>query len=244
MTKMVSPKTLTDISQEWDFLGNRRQTIIEQERDISLKYVTVPNIIKRLQKVSAGCVLDAGCGTGYLTDKIAAIGLECYGVDISKESIEIAKKNYKRENLHFINCSIKNYSCDFKFDICVSNMVFMDDPEWKESIENIYNLLRHGGTMIAIITHPWFWPKYWNYQDADWFQYDKEIFIESDFSITTEKKLGISTHIHRPLSSYFSAIISSGFSIVGLEEVKPIGEIPDNYKYAYPRFLMFICEKI
>ena len=51
-----------------------------------------------------------------------------------------------------------------------------------------------------MITHPFFWPKYWGYESEEWYKYNEEIFIENEFSISFEKEMGKTTYIHRPLS--------------------------------------------
>ena len=94
-----------------------------------------------------------------------------------------------------------------------------------------------------MIPHPCFWPKYWDFEKAPWFDYNREIYIEHDFSISLVKSLGKATFIHRPLEMYISAIADADYYIEGLKEPYPYTAVPGEYIYEYPRFLLIKCKK-
>lgn len=54
--------------------------------------VAYPIFLNYLNITPGGKLLDIGCGTGYLLNTAARRGLETYGIDISEEGVEIAKK--------------------------------------------------------------------------------------------------------------------------------------------------------
>ena len=137
MIKRTNPKSLDELTLEWDNVCEQRQELISSGTDVSLTMVTVPYIINKLARKENLRVLDVGCGTGYLANQIAEAGNTCMGIDSSKKSIQIAKSNYKRQGLSFKVCTAKNYDSSYHFDACVANMVLMDDPEWTKSIANI-----------------------------------------------------------------------------------------------------------
>ena len=232
-----------EISDEWDKICEARQRLIEEERDISLLTVTGPCMLRNIREEAPKALLDIGCGTGYLTDKVAELVDKCFGIDISGKSIEVAKEKYYKENLFFVQSDIKDFETEMQFDVCMSNMVFMTDPEWLLSVKKIYEVLKTGGSLLITITHPCFWPRYWKYQDEAWFDYNSEIYIKHDFSISLEKFIGQTTHIHRPLIHYFEGLINSGFIIERIEEPYHVTETPEGYEYTYPRFLFLKCRK-
>lgn len=243
MIKRIKPKKLRDICEEWDSVNSKRQQVIEQGKDISLFTVTSPCILKSIVEDSPQKVLDVGCGSGYLTAKIAEKVDECIGIDLSEKSITLARQKYQRKNLSFVNSEISKYVPESKIDACVANMVFMSDPEWIQSIKHIYNILDWNGYFYVMITHPCFWPKYWNYQDEEWFCYNEEIYIENNFSVSLEKTMGKTTYIHRSLEQYINGLIKAGFGIEKIEEPYPSMPIPEGYSYSYPRFLFIKCRK-
>jgi len=243
MARITEAKTKEIICREWDVVNPRRQTAIKMGLDISLSHVTAPCIMRHIINDKPNTVLDIGCGTGYLTYEISKLVDSCVGIDMSEKSIACAQKNYKRENLSFIRCIINNYQFSGFFDACVANMVFSSDPIWQHSLTHIIDFLPLGGKLYFTIPHPFFWAKYWKYENEPWYCYSKELFIENNFSLSLVPNLGISTFIHRPLSHYINSLIHIGFSIEAIEEPYPVGDIPSGYCYDYPRFLFIKCIK-
>lgn len=243
MNKSTCKKNIKEIADEWNAVSQKRQEIIESGKDVSLTFVTSPCIIRNLAKEKLLKVLDVGCGTGYLTHQISTLCDLCYGIDASKESLEIAKKKYSTNNIKFLNSSIAEFNTDCQFDACVSNMVIMTDPEWEVSLKHIFKLLKDGGQLLIMLTHPCFWPTYWNYKNENWFNYNQELYIEHDFRTSFSETLGVTTHIHRPLSMYVNKIRELGFEIIKIEEPQPIANTPKEYNYGYPRFLFIKCIK-
>ena len=243
MLKSVQAKNLSEISREWDETCKIRQQAINNNQDISLLSVTAPCIINEIKAEHPNSVIDVGCGTGYLTYKIKENVEHCVGIDASAESIVIANKYYKTSGLHFITSAFDRFNPEQHFDLCVSNMALTCDPDIDSTLSKMYRVLNKNGKLLIMITHPFFWPKYWGYQDESWFDYSSEQYIEHDFSISFVKSMGKSTYIHRPLSQYVNAIVSAGFSIEKIDEPYPTGDIPADYRYDYPRFLLFKCTK-
>lgn len=243
MNKHINTKTLKKIANEWDKVSPERQIIIENGKDVSLTYVTVPCIIRNISESNPSKVLDVGCGTGYLTQKLSYYCDFCCGIDVSTECIDIAKRKYSSDKILYLNSSIADFKVDYQFDACTANMVLMTDPEWELSLKRVYEVLKDEGQLFIMITHPCFWPIYWKYNTENWFNYNKELFIEHDFCTSLSQSLGVTTHIHRPLSMYVNTLQKIGFEIVKFEEPLPIQGTPKEYRYDYPRFLFIKCIK-
>lgn len=242
MLKRTNPKCLCEVKAEWDALCTTRQNAIDAGQDYSLLAVTAPCIIKELDMPNNG-ILDVGCGTGYLTSLLAKHTTRCVGIDVSASSIDVAKLRYSDSSAVFMVSSIGNFSTDIKFDICVANMVLSCDPDWETSIRSIKNLLNERGKLLIMLPHPCYWPKYWGFDKESWFNCNEEIYIEHDFSISLAKSLGNATYIHRPLSMYITKICGEGFILEKMVEPYPVSELPEDYKYEYPRFLLLKFEK-
>lgn len=243
MIKRIDPKKISEIGNEWDMMSASRQAVIESGKDISLELVTAPSILRQVKKEGPETLIDVGCGTGFLTAKLAGLVSSCVGIDASGRSIEIAKKKYSKTKAHFYKYRISEYVTDIPFDMCVANMVFSSDPELSCSLQAIHNMLNVKGKLLVVIPHPCFWAKYWNFETEEWFDYGKEIFVEHDFSVSLVKSLGKATYIHRPLQQYINEITSNGFQLKELEELEPVGPLPAGYRYDYPRFLFMEFQK-
>lgn len=231
-----------DIVKQWDSVADLRHNQLRYNIDLSFEYVLIPNIFK----LSCDCdcdfdfVLDAGCGTGVFSEKIAKKANSVVGVDISSSSIDIANINKVNKNLFFVNSSIEAFSSKERYSLVVANMFFQDTPKIEASISAISRLIKNNGCLVLTMTHPFFWPKYWGYEKELWFSYDKEIAIETDFIISNnEQGVGVTTHFHRPLSMYISLLIQYGFKLLEFSEPIPPLTIQKLYKkpWEYPRFL-------
>lgn len=241
--KLTHQKNLIDISKEWDEVCLKRVESIEANQDFSLINVNIPCIINHLPYCNIENILEVGCGIGYLSNILSERCNQVIGIDISRKSIEFARNTYHNNNLQFEITSIQDYKPTIKIHTCIANMVLMTDPNIVQSLNAIYNIIEKNGSFLFTITHPCFWPKYWGYDIAPWFDYNNEIFIENEFSTSQNKNLGITTHIHRPLNFYFNLINETGFTIEKIIEPYPIKELPQNYSYSYPRFLFMLCAK-
>ena len=240
----TTSKSVQEIGKEWDRVVHARHAAIENGKDISFSCVTAPCILRHIREDLPNKVLDVGCGSGFLTHQIAKISQECVGIDISVNSINIAKQKYNLSNLTFKTCEISKYQPYDLFSVCVANMVFSSDPAWEKSVEHIYSLLSDNGALYLTITHPCFWARYWGFEKETWFKYNEELYIETDFSISLEKKMGKTTYIHRPLSDYMNGLARVGFIFETIEEPYPISETPAGYEFSYPRFLFMKCRKV
>jgi ubiquinone/menaquinone biosynthesis C-methylase UbiE len=242
--KPVTQKNIATIGIEWDEVCLNRHKAIVNGKDISLTHVIEPAICAELKKAKYCRLLDVGCGTGYLTNQMKRFVDNCVGIDVSRTSIMIARKYYEKTGLSFRNIGMTDISVkEYKFDVCVSSMALMSDPCCCETIKQIWNVFDATGTLFILLTHPCFWPIYWGINNQEWFDYKNEVYIEHDFSISLVKSMGKATYIHRPLEYYLSAVTKANFSISEVKELYPVGELPENYTYRYPRFLMIVASK-
>jgi len=93
-------------------------------------------------------VLDLGCGTGNLTERIRrATSRRVEGIDPSEEMIVQAKKSYQRFGIEFIVSKAEEIEYDREFDVIFCNSAFqwVIDPE--KAVRNCHRALRDGGRM-------------------------------------------------------------------------------------------------
>ena len=99
-------------------------------------------------------VLDFGCGSGYGAEIISPYCKSYKGVDISKESIEYAKCNYKKTNVEFIPIKdIKNEKLPFNdetFDVILSFQVIEHIKQPYKYIAESNRVLKKGGILLII----------------------------------------------------------------------------------------------
>ena len=92
-------------------------------------------------------ILDLGCGTGHLTNKIAEAGALVEGIDKSPEMIALARQNYPQ--LNFVLADAAAYRAGQPFDAVFSNAAlhWMQPPE--PVVQAISGALKSGGRFVA-----------------------------------------------------------------------------------------------
>jgi len=104
---------------------------------------------QKLQKIHAKTALEIGCGVGRVTEYFKDDFEKIYGIDISEEMIQRAKKRLPHEQFTFIanngsHLPLENETIDFIF----SYIVFQHIPSYKiikEYMNEIYRVLKPGG---------------------------------------------------------------------------------------------------
>lgn len=66
----------------------------ESSKSTQIEGYVFPVVAKRLEEIGAKCVLDIGCGNGWLVDRLVKNGYDAYGTDASVQGINIANSNH------------------------------------------------------------------------------------------------------------------------------------------------------
>jgi SAM-dependent methyltransferase len=246
--RRIAKKSEREIAQEWTRIASFRAQQIQSRSDLSFHYVLLPSILDLSSCSDFSSVIDIGCGGGFVTEKLAERALSVVALDLSSENLAIAQQRLGHlKNVTLFNGSVEHYTQTQEpnaFSLAVTNMVLMTAVRLDKFIRSVAHLLKPGGHFVFTITHPCFWPQYWNYAHEDWFRYTEEIIIEAPFRISTQDTEGpITTHVHRPLSLYINSLRAHGLTIDQLVEPMPPQDVEQKYPapWAYPRFLGARC---
>ncbi len=211
----------------WGKVAGWYNDLLEKEEGTYQKDVILPNILRLLDIKNGEALLDLACGQGFFSREFFRAGAEVIGVDISKELINIAKKNSPKE-IKFITASADDLS--FLSAESVSKITII------LAIQNIENLngvlkecvrvLKPKGKLFLVMNHPAFRiPKQssWGWDEENKVQYRRidEYLSESKVKIQMHPGDNPSEHtlsFHRPLQVYFKALRKNGFYVEGLEE--------------------------
>jgi SAM-dependent methyltransferase len=98
-------------------------------------------------------VLEVGCGIGTAAHSFIENGANYKGLDISTKSLELAKKRFEVFNLEgsLVNANIETYKDDEKYDLIYSFGVLHHTPDTQKAVDNIYSLLKPGGTFKLML---------------------------------------------------------------------------------------------
>ena len=221
---------IEEVKNLWDELAEGWEIHVGKDGDSNRRLNSDPVLWEFAGEVKDLLVLDAGCGTGYLSGKLWDNGAKVTGIDLSEKMIEIAKKNYPQIEFFAESCSVmSNIQSDY-FDLLISNYVIMDTPELQETIDAFYRVLKPKGKAIIIFSHPCF-PQdkatvsetnnnvsyLW---DFPYFEQTKN--IEPAWGIFKTDFISF----HRSLSDYWKAFKSAGFHMIDFDEPRIT---PDRY---------------
>ncbi|MBD2530896.1 methyltransferase domain-containing protein [Nostoc flagelliforme FACHB-838] len=105
------------------------------------------DLLQLLNPQPGESILDIGCGTGQLTEKIAQSGAEVMGVDQASTMIEKARQNYP--HIRFDIADAGNFQVDKPLDVVFSNAVLHWVKEADSAIASIHQSLKPGGRFVA-----------------------------------------------------------------------------------------------
>lgn len=215
----------------WDRKAREWDDWIGTEGDTNRRFQSDPVLREMLGELDGRTVLDSGCGTGYLALRMAEEGALVIGVDFSAKMIGIARER-AGDNPHRVDFRVDSSSVletveDGSIDVVVSNYVLMDLPELDAALLESNRVLRPGGRMVAVFSHPCFsdprGPE-WVENGSAQFRWDFSYFDEREregewgpFSTTF-------ISYHRPLSTYWRSFVAAGFTVLDFQE--PVVEPP------------------
>lgn len=90
-------------------------------------------------------VLDLGCGDGALTERLAGLGCQVVGVDISESLLAAARSR----GLDIRHADVRDLPFEHEFDAVFSNAVLHWVTEPERAARSIHRALKPGGRFIA-----------------------------------------------------------------------------------------------
>ncbi|MFN6570860.1 class I SAM-dependent methyltransferase [Dendronalium sp. ChiSLP03b] len=105
------------------------------------------DLLKLLNPKPGESILDLGCGTGQLTEKIALTGAEVIGIDSAPAMIEKARQNYP--HLRFEVADARNFQVKEPINAVFSNAALHWVKEADAAIACVHQALKSGGRFIA-----------------------------------------------------------------------------------------------
>lgn len=169
-------------------------------------------------------VLDLGCGDGTDMAYYKKRGADIYGLDASEELLEIAAWKCPEAKLthgFFENLPYDNSS----FDVVLSKYALMTPADMQPAFKEIHRVLRPGGILLYLATHPF--RQYIEKKDAQ-ADYFKQTNVDSLI-------LNGTVTVHEPshtMNDYLSNFLFENFDVRAYREsFDPAAEQVDGKKY-------------
>ncbi|MEB3278021.1 MAG: class I SAM-dependent methyltransferase [Lyngbya sp.] len=148
-----------EVGRLWDENAPAWTALSRQGYDVYRDLVNTPAFLEALPEINGLEGLDIGCGEGYNTRKLANLGANMVGIDISSIFIQeaISQENIEPLGIEFLVASALELPFkDKRFDLATAFMSFMDMPDNKIALQEAFRVLKPGGFLQFSITHPCF----------------------------------------------------------------------------------------
>ena len=203
-----------------------------------------PNQERLLELREGETVLDVACGNGNFARRMAELGADVVGFDVSEKMIERARTHGSRGpgriEYRVIDASDGEAVRSLgrrHFDAAVSTMAMMDMPKISPMLSALGHVLKPGGRFVFSVLHPCF-----NSTSTRFVleESDRGGVVEQEYSlriseyIEPAQSMGLAIagqpephyYFHRPISALFGACFDAGFMLDGIAE--PTFRSPDS----------------
>lgn len=216
---MTTPDA-TETQAFWNRIAHDWDRQVGDSGDKNRRLNSDPVLWSFLGDVRGRRVLDAGCGTGYLSRQLHERGANVIGIDFSEEMIRIAREKAPGIGFRVGSCSSVHEMLDRPVDVVVSNYVLMDTPDLKGTIESFFRALRADGEAVVVFSHPCFPAGRARFEKGTIEYRWEHSYFEPTRNVDPPWAHFTSDFIwfHRPLSDYWKAFRSAGFSVIDFEE--------------------------
>ena len=151
---------LEEAHKRWNLLADDWRVQVGDDGDSNRRLNSDPVLWEFAGDVRGLSVLDAGCGTGYLSRKFRDRGALVTGVDFAERMIEIARADHPGIDFRVDSCTELATCEDQQFDLVVTNYVLMDTPDLGATVRAFARVLKPGGVAVLVFSHPCFPPGY------------------------------------------------------------------------------------
>ena len=116
-------------------------------------YLDTPAVMRLLPNVRDLTVLDLGCGSGRYAKLFQAQGATVYGIDVSEQLIDIARREVAGVSFDVADMEHIPFADHF-FDIVVSPLAMHYLEDWTGVLQEVKRVLKPAGCFIFSTTHP------------------------------------------------------------------------------------------
>jgi len=112
-----------------------------------------PAVAALVDELPAGRALDAACGTGRHAARLAALGHEVTGVDLTPEMLALARARVP--GARFIEADLRSIpASDGAYDLVVCGLALAHVQAPAETVAELGRVLTPGGRLIVSVLHP------------------------------------------------------------------------------------------
>jgi 2-polyprenyl-3-methyl-5-hydroxy-6-metoxy-1,4-benzoquinol methylase len=212
----------------WDSNAAYWVRIIRENHDRYRNELTDPAVLNVIGRAKGLAILDAGCGEGYLSRKMAQEGASVTGLDSSAELIKAARNHALASELaiSFDVGSVDELPYkDDTFDLILCNHLLNDLEDPAPAIIEFARVLRDDGRVVIMMLHPCFYNRHAERDELTNNQLTHTYFgtrkVTQHFEVNGLQSPVANTAWLRPLEFYTELLRRAGFVITSITEPHP-----------------------
>ncbi|RKS77092.1 methyltransferase family protein [Actinomadura pelletieri DSM 43383] len=223
--EVIASRTL----ERWEANADYWVKVIREGRDRYRTELTDAAVLDAIGPCAGLRVLDAGCGEGYLSRRLAGDGADVDGVDACQSLIDAANAYPSPPGAaRFVCASVDDLPFeDDVYDLIVCNHLFSHLPDPTHALREFARVLKSGGRLILLTLHPCFYVHHSERGARDSVpatQYFGARGIDQRFLVDGLESPSMITSWLRPLEFYAGTLRDAGFVIADLREPHPTEE--------------------
>lgn len=189
----------------------------------------IPAALELLGSAVAGDLLDVGCGPGPLAGTVIAAGGRYTGVDLSRKLLAAGRRRYG-DAARFVHGDATRLPAvpgltGERFSAVTFLLSIQDINPLEAAVQGAAALLREGGVMVMVMTHPCF--RVPRQSGWGWDARRKLRFRRVDSYLTRlavpmggdARRRSVTRSYHRPLGDYVNALADAGLHVDALREI-------------------------
>ncbi|MFA1538297.1 class I SAM-dependent methyltransferase [Actinomadura monticuli] len=237
--------------ERWEANAQYWVKIIREGRDRYRTELTDAAVLDAVGPCAGLRVLDAGCGEGYLSRELAAMGAEVTGVDAAQGLIDAAAA-HPTPGATFTRAGVEDLPLeDGRFDVVICNHLFSHLHDPARAIGEFGRVLKSGGRLVLLTLHPCFYvenSEQGAMNSVPAAQYFTSRGVDQRFLVDGLESPSLITSWLRPLEYYAGTLRDAGFVIADLREPHPTDEqLRDDpwWRKGFPTamFMLLIAER-
>lgn len=226
------------VQHQWDQNARVWASSLKAGHDLINDNFGIPVFLNSLGAIDGLEVLDAGCGEGRSSRRLAVNGARVTGVDISEGMIAQALSQEAECPLgisyQVASCADLSRFQSRHFDLVSSFMAFMDMPDLDETLGEFHRIIRTGGRLAIMVRHPCHFTQGFSILKNSLGEpsgltvsgyFGPQPYSERwRFPAQTEGAFEV-TRFPYTLSDYVNGLLVNGFELASLSEPKPTEEM-------------------
>lgn len=208
----------------WDTYASLYDEVQGETGDVAHELVYDPLISQLIGDVRGKRALDAGCGNGCWSRRLASRAKSVVGIDSSEALIRIAQTKDNPDNVRY---EVRDLTGELgleegSFDLVLSSMVLHYIPSIESAVSQFSRLLADGGEVVICVQHPMYQYHYRAQalagKHSSVFPHTVSYFEHAPLTqVTLFGKMEVPT-FNRTIEDYVTTFTRHGFVLTGLRE--------------------------